>query len=149
MKQILKKNYRPYKKWCCMINIMLKTKKTPQYVKKEKNTYCLVCKKKTDNKNIKGVVLENKTGPQKSMCVDCDSKKPTFLKLVKIKIVFTNYKSMDIYYKNCKTYWISHKNAKAKSKCTKCLTDRMFFDKINKCDLEQLVKHFFLYWCIL
>ena len=38
------------------------------------------------------------------MCVDCDSKKPTFLKLVKIKIVFTNYKSMDIYYKNCKTY---------------------------------------------
>ena len=27
IKQILKKNYRPYKKWWCMINIMLKTKK--------------------------------------------------------------------------------------------------------------------------
>ena len=63
----------------------VKNKKNPQYVKKEKNTYCLVCKKNTDNKNIKGVVLENKTGQQKSMCVDCDSKKPTFLKLVKIK----------------------------------------------------------------
>ena len=54
-------------------------------MKTEKNTSCLVCKKKTDNKNIKGVLLENKTGPQKSMCVDCDSKKPTFLKLVKNK----------------------------------------------------------------
>ena len=27
IKQILTKNYRPYEKWWCMINIMLKTKK--------------------------------------------------------------------------------------------------------------------------
>ena len=41
---------------------------------------------------------------------------------------------------------ISDKKGKAKSKCTECLTDRKFFDKINgEYDLEQLVKHFFLY----
>ena len=42
-----------------------KNKEKPQYVKKEKNIYCLVCKKKTDNKKIRGVALENKTGQQK------------------------------------------------------------------------------------
>ena len=52
-----------------------KNKEKPQYVKKEKNIYCLVCKKKTDNKKIRGVALENKTGQQKQMCLDCDSKK--------------------------------------------------------------------------
>ena len=41
---------------------------------------------------------------------------------------------------------ISNKKAKVKSKCTECLTDRTFFDKINdEYDLEQLVKHIFLY----
>ena len=41
---------------------------------------------------------------------------------------------------------ISNKYAKVKSKCAKCLTDRTLFDKINdKYELEQLVKHFFLY----
>ena len=40
--------------------------------------------------------------------------------------------------------------AKAKPKCADCLTDRTFFDNINnEHDLEQLLKHFFLYWCIL
>ena len=49
-----------------------------QYVKKKENFYCLVCKKKTDNKNIKGVALENTAGQEKSTCVKCDSKKSTF-----------------------------------------------------------------------
>ena len=49
-----------------------------QYVKKKENLYCLVCKKKTDNKNIKGVALENTAGQEKSTCVKCDSKKSTF-----------------------------------------------------------------------
>ena len=61
-----------------------KNKKTkPKYVKKE-NSSCLVCKKKTDNKNIKGVALENKIGQQKSICANFKSKK-TFLKRVKSK----------------------------------------------------------------
>ena len=38
---------------------------------------------------------------------------------------------------------ISKKKKKVKSKCTECLT---FSDKINdEYELEQLVKHFFLY----
>ena len=61
-----------------------KSKEKPQYVKKEKNTYCLVCKKKTDNKTIRGVALENKIGQQKSMCVDCDPEKSTFFKAIKL-----------------------------------------------------------------
>ena len=61
-----------------------KNKKTKsKYVKKE-NSYCLACKKKTDNKNIKGVALENKIGQQKSICDNFKSKK-TFLKRVKSK----------------------------------------------------------------
>ena len=51
-----------YDKYC------FKSKEKPKYVKKA-NTYCLVCKKKTDNKNIKGAVLDNKIGQQKSTCV--------------------------------------------------------------------------------
>ena len=61
----------------------LKKKEKPQYVKKKENTGCLVCKKKTDNKNRKGIALENKVRQQKSMRVDCDSKKSTFLKPIK------------------------------------------------------------------
>ena len=61
-----------------------KNKKTKsKYVKKE-NGYSLACKKKTDNKNIKGVALENKIGQQKSICANFKSKK-TFLKRVKSK----------------------------------------------------------------
>ena len=67
---------------------------------------------------------------------------------------------MDIYCKNCKKYTecthskilvlIWSKKAKVKLRCSECLTDRMLFDKINgEYELEQLVKHFFLYWCIL
>ena len=44
-----------YDKYC------FKLKKT-KYVKKRKNAYCLVCEKKTDNKNVKGEALENKIG---------------------------------------------------------------------------------------
>ena len=60
---------------------------------------------------------------------------------------------MDIYCKNCRKHTectnpkilvlISNKKAKVKSKCAECLTDRTFFDKINKYELEQLAKHFF------
>ena len=59
---------------------------------------------------------------------------------------------MEIYCESCKKYTecthpkkltlISEKKAKAKSKYTKCLTDRTFSNKINN-DLQQLVKHFF------
>ena len=49
-------------------------------------------------------------------------------------------------YTSNKISFNTDKKAKAKSKCTECLTDRKFFDKINgEYDLEQLVKHFFLY----
>ena len=41
-----------------MINIVL-NKKNPKYLKMKN---CLVCEKKTDNKNLKGVALENKIG---------------------------------------------------------------------------------------
>ena len=63
---------------------------------------------------------------------------------------------MQIYSENCKKHnesthpkilvLISNKKAKVKSKCAECLPDRKFFDKINdEYELEQLVKHFFLY----
>ena len=39
--------------------------------------------KKTKNKNIKGVALENKIGQQEWTCVHCDSKKSNFLKPIK------------------------------------------------------------------
>ena len=57
---------------------------------------------------------------------------------------------MDIYCKKCKKHTkCTHpdKKAKAKSNCAKYLTDRRtFFNKIrDEYDLEQLVKHFFLY----
>ena len=58
--------------------------------------------------------------------------------------------NMDIYWKNCKKHTecthpktlvlLSDKKAQTKSKCAKCLTDKMFFNKINdEYDLEQLV----------
>ena len=63
---------------------------------------------------------------------------------------------MGIYCKNCKSHTectypkilvlISNKKTKVKSKCSECLTDRTFFDKINEeYDLEELVKHFFFF----
>ena len=42
---------------CCF-----KSKEKPKYVKKKENTYYLACRKKTDNKNIRGVALEDKIG---------------------------------------------------------------------------------------
>ena len=61
----------------------VKNKEKPQYVKKEKNTYCLVCKKKTDNNKIRGVPLANKIATQRSLCTDCSSRKSNFLKPMK------------------------------------------------------------------
>ena len=46
-----------------------KLKERLKYVKKKKkNTYCLVCEKKTDNKYIKGVALENKRTTKTNQC---------------------------------------------------------------------------------
>ena len=42
-----------------MINVVLNQKKK-KIRKKKEITYCLACRKKTDNKNIRGVALENK-----------------------------------------------------------------------------------------
>ena len=51
-----------------------------QYLKKKKeNTYCLVCKNKTDNKKIGGVILVNKIATQRSLCYFCSSRKSSFL----------------------------------------------------------------------
>ena len=47
---------------------------------KKKNTYCLVCKNKTDNRKIRGVALVNKIATQRSLCTVCTSRKSTFLK---------------------------------------------------------------------
>ena len=53
-----------------------------KYLKKE-ISYCLKCWKKTKNKSIEGVALENKIGQQKSTCVVCDFRKSTCLKPIK------------------------------------------------------------------
>ena len=77
-----------------------------KYCHRYKN-YCLVCKKKTDNKDIGGLALENKIGQKKSTDVDCDFKKTIFLKPIKPikkqKIIFADYKNM-FYGSNCKKY---------------------------------------------
>ena len=57
-------------------NIKMTNKK---YVEKE-NSYCLVYRKKKGNKRIRGVALVNKIASQRSLCIVCDSRKPTFLK---------------------------------------------------------------------
>ena len=54
-----------------------------QYTKKEKNTHCLVCRKKTDNKKIRGVTLVNKIATQRSLYTDFTSKKSIYLKPIK------------------------------------------------------------------
>ena len=51
--------------------------------KKEKSTYCLVCRKKIDNEKIRRVTLVNKIATQRSLCTDCASKKSAFLELIK------------------------------------------------------------------
>ena len=90
-----------YDKYC------FKSKEQPKQVKKKENTYYIVCEKKTDNKNIKGIALEEKIGQQKSTCVDCNSRKTTFLKAVKPKKTKNSFyilQSMQIYCKNCKKH---------------------------------------------
>ena len=68
-------------KWIVKKNAAKNIKMTgKEYVKKKENTYCLVCKKKTDNKKIGRVVLVNKIATQ---CTVCTSTKSTFLKPVK------------------------------------------------------------------
>ena len=46
-----------------MISIVLNQRKNQNMLKRKKK-HCLACEKKTDNKNIKGVALENKVGQQ-------------------------------------------------------------------------------------
>ena len=66
----------------------------------------------------------------------------------KNKIVFPNYKNMQIYSKNCqrqtgntfpkRLVLISKNKIKGKSKCAICLTERTFIDEIeDKYDLES------------
>ena len=67
--------------------------------------------KRKQIKNIKGVALENKIGQQKSMCVDCGSRKSTFLKPIKPirnKNSFYRLQNMQIYCKNCKKTQKTH-----------------------------------------
>ena len=49
------------------------------YIKKQ-GTYCLRCKKRTDNKSIKLKQMLNELAAQNSICVDCGSKKSIFVK---------------------------------------------------------------------
>ena len=49
------------------------------YIKKQ-DTYCLRCKKRTDNKSITPKQIVYKLIAQKSICVDCSSKKSVFVK---------------------------------------------------------------------
>ena len=48
-----------------MINIVLNQQKNFGTLKKKKNAYCLVCKKKTDNKTFREVPLVKKTVTQR------------------------------------------------------------------------------------
>ena len=56
-----------------------------QYVKRKEKTYCLVCRKKTDNKKIGTLALVNKIAIQRSLCTVCTSVKSTFLKPITSK----------------------------------------------------------------
>ena len=79
---------------------------------------------------------------------------------IKSKNNFYKLLNMQIYCENCKKHTESthpkilvliwNKKAKLKSKCAECLTDRMFFDKINdEYELEQLIKlFFFFFYCV-
>ena len=58
-------------------NIKMTGKK---YVKKKEKTYCLVRKKKADNKKIRGVALVNKIATEGSICIAFTSRKSTLLK---------------------------------------------------------------------
>ena len=52
-----------YDKYC------LKSTEKPKYVKKKKNTYCLLCEKKTENKNIKRSSIRKSNSASKiSVC---------------------------------------------------------------------------------
>ena len=51
-----------------------------KYVKKKEKTYCLVRKKKADNKKIRGVALVNKMATEGSICTAFTSRKSTLLK---------------------------------------------------------------------
>ena len=50
-----------------------------KYVMKN-NCYGLVCRKKADNKKIRGVTQLNKIASQRSLCTVCTFRKSTFLK---------------------------------------------------------------------
>ena len=49
-------------------------------MKKKEKTYCLVRKKKADNKKIRGVALVNKIATEGSICTAFTSRKSIFLK---------------------------------------------------------------------
>ena len=76
----------------------VKLKEKLKYIKKE-NISCLVCEKKTDNENIKGVAVENKIGQQKPTYFDCDSKKINFFRTSKKQKIV-----LQILRTKCKSY---------------------------------------------
>ena len=49
-------------------------------MKKTENSYCLVCKRKAYDQEIKGVALVNKIATQGLLCTVCTSRKSTVLK---------------------------------------------------------------------
>ena len=76
IRYFVKKILPTLSKCSSMINIVLNQKKNQNAQKRKLVTGCYV--KKTENKNIKGLALENKIEQQKLTCVDCDFKKSTF-----------------------------------------------------------------------
>ena len=49
------------------------------YIKRQ-DTYCLRCKRRTDNKSVMPKKIVNKLIAQKSICVNCGSKKSVSVK---------------------------------------------------------------------
>ena len=128
-----------------------KSKEKPKYVKQKKKTLTVQFVKRKHNKIIKEVALENKIGQRKSTCVDCGSRKSTFLKSIKPiknKKQFLQITNMQIYCKNCKKHTgntfpqkivpISKNIIKEKPKCFICFTERTFTNQIeDKYDLKK------------
>ena len=74
-------------------------------LKKKENIYCLVCRKKPDNKKTRAVALVNKTATQRSLFTVCTSRNSPFLKPLKRKISFCRlYKQKLIYCSGCKKH---------------------------------------------
>ena len=114
------------------------------YIKKQ-NTYCLKCKKPTNNKSNTSKQVINKLIAQKSTCAVFGSKKSAFEREANPK---NNYKNkMMTYCSKCEKHTynicpkklIMIKNIKIEgiSRCANCLVMKSFFDKINKMKVKD------------